>query len=258
MEPTARLDSKLLQPRFRVARSNPGNKMESARNIAITKAQNAEILPTLFIPHGGGPCFFMQWDPPDTWQKNGGMAGWLGRITGGDSEAIVVVSGHWEQEPVRITGSRHPALIYDYSGFPPHTYQLQYPAPGSPALARQIADSVGPTENIGPAGLEILRRGSEEIYLSAVSSWEIAIKAKLGKFKLSERPAHYVRSRLAAQGIRPLSITNDHSLKVYDLPLYHHDPFDRLLIAQALLEGMTILTSDRAFRKYPAELIWCG
>jgi PIN domain nuclease of toxin-antitoxin system len=118
--------------------------------------------------------------------------------------------------------------------------------------------SVGPTEKIGSAGLEILSAGKEEIYLSAVSSWEIAIKAKLGKFDLPEAPGPYVRTRLALQGIRSLSVTQDHTLGVYDLPLHHADPFDRLMIAQAILEKMVILTADRAFKKYPVELIWCG
>jgi PIN domain nuclease of toxin-antitoxin system len=118
--------------------------------------------------------------------------------------------------------------------------------------------SVGPTEKIGSAGLEVLTNGAEEIYLSAASSWEIAIKTKLGKFKLAEPPGYYVPKRLAEQGIQPLSITQRHSLKVYDLPLHHYDPFDRLIIAQALDEGMVILTSDRAFTKYPVQLLWCG
>ncbi len=118
--------------------------------------------------------------------------------------------------------------------------------------------SVGPTENIATAGLEVLKRGSEDIYLSAVSSWEVAIKAKIGKFKLPEAPGPYVRSRMATQRIRPLSITQDHSLKVYELALNHNDPFDRLLIAQAILEGMTILTADRIFKEYPVDILWCG
>lgn len=117
--------------------------------------------------------------------------------------------------------------------------------------------SVGPTERIGPAGLQILKGGTE-VYLSAASSWEIAIKAKLGKFKLPEPPGSYVRSRMAMQGIYSLSVTQDHTLRVYDLPLYHSDPFDRLIIAQALVEEMVILTSDQTFRKYPAEVVWCG
>ena len=118
--------------------------------------------------------------------------------------------------------------------------------------------SVGPTEKIGNAGLEILRNGREEIYLSAASSWEIAIKAKLGKFKLPEAPGPYVRTRMAAQRVLALAVTQNHSLAVYDLPLHHNDPFDRLIIAQALDEGMVILTADRAFRKYPVEIVWCG
>jgi PIN domain nuclease of toxin-antitoxin system len=118
--------------------------------------------------------------------------------------------------------------------------------------------SVGPTEKIGSAGLDILANGREEIYLSAASSWEIAIKAKVGKFRLPEAPAPYVRSRMAAQRILALPITQNHSLGVYDLPLHHNDPFDRLIIAQALAEEMVILTSDRAFKKYPVELVWCG
>jgi PIN domain nuclease of toxin-antitoxin system len=81
---------------------------------------------------------------------------------------------------------------------------------------------------------------------------------RLGKFNLPEPPGRYVPKRLAEQGIRPLSVTQNHSLKVYDLPLHHHDPFDRLIIAQALAEDMVILTSDRVFKKYPIELVWCG
>lgn len=118
--------------------------------------------------------------------------------------------------------------------------------------------SVGPTEKIAHAGLDILANGDEDIYLSAASSWEIASKAHIGKFNLPEIPMRYVASRVAAQGIYPLSITQDHALRVFDLPLHHKDPFDRLLISQAIAEGMTILTADPAFRKYPVELVWCG
>jgi PIN domain nuclease of toxin-antitoxin system len=118
--------------------------------------------------------------------------------------------------------------------------------------------SVGPTEKIGRHGLNILSSGFEEIYLSAVSSWEIAIKAKVGKFELPEPPGPYVRTRTAVQGIHSLPITQGHCLGVYDLPLHHGDPFDRLLIAQAIAEDMTILTSDRTFKKYDVELVWCG
>jgi PIN domain nuclease of toxin-antitoxin system len=94
--------------------------------------------------------------------------------------------------------------------------------------------SVGPSKIIGTAGLEIIARAEEDIYLSAASSWEIAIKARFGKFRVPEPPARYVPKRLAAQGIRSLPINQDHSLRVYDLPPHHSDPSDRMIIAQAM------------------------
>lgn len=118
--------------------------------------------------------------------------------------------------------------------------------------------SVGPSKTIGTAGLEILASREEEIYLSAASSWEIAIKTRLGKFQLPEPPGRYVPKRLIDQGIRSLPINQDHSLKVYDLPLHHSDPFDRIIIAQAIVEDMVVLTSDRVFEKYPIDVVWCG
>jgi PIN domain nuclease of toxin-antitoxin system len=63
---------------------------------------------------------------------------------------------------------------------------------------------------------------------------------------------------MAKQGLRPLPVTHLHAVKVYDLPLHHHDPFDRLIIAQAISEEMTVLTADSDFRKYPVKLLWCG
>jgi aromatic ring-opening dioxygenase catalytic subunit (LigB family) len=92
-------------------------------------------LPTLFLPHGGGPCFFMDWNPPDTWTR---MAEWLRGVGSSlpfSPRALVVVSAHWEAPVPTTTSSTAPPLIYDYSGFPPHTYELRWPAPGSPELA---------------------------------------------------------------------------------------------------------------------------
>jgi PIN domain nuclease of toxin-antitoxin system len=118
--------------------------------------------------------------------------------------------------------------------------------------------SVGPTDNIGQRGLEILSSGQEDVYLSAASAWEIAIKTRLGKCRLPDVPSPYVPDRLSRQGIHPLPVVLNHSLRVYDLPLHHSDPFDRLIIAQAVVEQMTILTSDRTFGKYSVDVIWCG
>ena len=78
-------------------------------------------LPTLFIPHGGGPCFFMEWDPPDTWAR---MAEYLRHVpeeAGSRPKALVVISGHWEEDVVTIQNNPAPPLLYDYHGFPPNT-----------------------------------------------------------------------------------------------------------------------------------------
>ena len=104
----------------------------------------------------------------------------------------------------------------------------------------------------------MLAGGTQEIYLSAAGSWEIGVKSALGKLRLPEPVVSYVPKRTAVQGIRPLPITHSHALGVSELPGYHSDPFDRLLIGQAQVEGLAILTADRAFRPYHVEIVWCG
>ncbi|RLQ23324.1 dioxygenase [Seongchinamella sediminis] len=95
--------------------------------------------PTLFIPHGGGPCFFMTWDPPGIWD---GMAAFLAGIADtlpARPRAILMVSAHWQSGCFEVSAGARPELIYDYHGFPAHTYQLRYPAPGDPALAARVS-----------------------------------------------------------------------------------------------------------------------
>jgi aromatic ring-opening dioxygenase catalytic subunit (LigB family) len=94
--------------------------------------------PTIFLPHGGGPCFFMDWDPPDTWNKTAAFLASIPSSLPANPAAMLVVSGHWQEPEFTVTSGKHPSLIYDYSGFPPHTYQLKYPAPGSPELAARV------------------------------------------------------------------------------------------------------------------------
>jgi len=106
--------------------------------------------------------------------------------------------------------------------------------------------------------LDLLADNSSELYFSAVSSWEITIKVGAGKLFLPERPAEFVTSAMRFMSLRSLDITHLHALAVDGLPNHHRDPFDRLLIAQALSEQMTLLTADRVFQKYKVELIFCG
>jgi len=96
-------------------------------------------LPAYFIPHGGGPCFFMDWDPPHTWDKMGAWLASRAGDVGATPAAILLVSAHWEEDDFTVTGGAAPQLIYDYHGFPAHTYDIRYPAQGSPALATRVA-----------------------------------------------------------------------------------------------------------------------
>jgi aromatic ring-opening dioxygenase catalytic subunit (LigB family) len=95
--------------------------------------------PALYLPHGGGPSFFMTGDRKRLYQP---MEDFLRGIRGtlpATPSAILVVTAHWEAAVPSFTGGARPELIYDYYGFPPETYELQYPAPGQPALAARAA-----------------------------------------------------------------------------------------------------------------------
>ncbi len=98
-------------------------------------------LPTIYIPHGGGPCFFMEWTlgPRDTWDR---MAAFLRTIPQRypRASALLVVSGHWEEPIITVQTAERPPLLFDYHGFPPHTYELTWPAPGTLALARRARE----------------------------------------------------------------------------------------------------------------------
>jgi PIN domain nuclease of toxin-antitoxin system len=113
-------------------------------------------------------------------------------------------------------------------------------------------------ERLGDEAHAILVNGKEELYLSAATPWEVSVKMRLGKPNLPGPPSQVVPAYMARQGLRPLSVTHVHAVKVYDLPLHHPDPFDRIIIAQAVVEEMTVLTSDRVFEKYPIDVVWCG
>jgi len=97
--------------------------------------------PAIFLPHGGGPCFFMDWNwgPADTWKRTESFLQDIAASLPQRPQAMVVVSGHWEAEAFTASAAAAPQLIYDYYGFPEHTYHLNWPAPGDPALAERVA-----------------------------------------------------------------------------------------------------------------------
>ena len=89
-----------------------------------------------------------------------------------------------------------------------------------------------------------------DLFLSAASAWEIAVKYELGKLPLPEAPERYVPARMAAIGARAVPIEHPHALAVASLPPLHRDPFDRMLVAQAMLLDLTIATADPAVAQY--------
>ena len=93
------------------------------------------------------------------------------------------------------------------------------------------------------------------VYLSAASSWEIAIKYSIGKLPLPEPPMLFIPKRLARDAITALPIKIMHTLHVANLPRHHKDPFDRILISQSILEDIPIMTVDTQFELYEANII---
>jgi PIN domain nuclease of toxin-antitoxin system len=101
----------------------------------------------------------------------------------------------------------------------------------------------------------IVEDAATVLLLSAASSWEIAIKHALGRLPLPEPPERYVPERMRATAVDPLPIGHAHALRVNVLPNLHRDPFDRLLVAQAQLERIPLVTSDPVFDGYDVDVI---
>ena len=113
---------------------------------------------------------------------------------------------------------------------------------GVPALPARVRD--------------VIRNGDNEVYLSAASAWEIALKHGAGKLILPDHPDRYIPAIRGERGIAELSIDEESVLHASRLPWLHRDPFDRLLVSQAIVHGMIILTPDPIVARYPARTMW--
>lgn len=103
---------------------------------------------------------------------------------------------------------------------------------------------------------KILTGGENEIFLSAASGWEIAIKSALGRLTLPGGASGFVLEQLSENAILQLPVTLSHALHVAALPRIHRDPFDRLLVAQCKIENFSIITADRHIPKYGVKVVW--
>jgi PIN domain nuclease of toxin-antitoxin system len=115
---------------------------------------------------------------------------------------------------------------------------------------------IGDDRQLPQSTRDVISDGDNELYFSAASCWEIAIKAGLGRISLPERPEIFVADQLAANGIIGLPVQPAHALHVFSLPSHHRDPFDRMLVSQAQLEDMPIITSDSLIAQYDVKVIW--
>lgn len=102
----------------------------------------------------------------------------------------------------------------------------------------------------------IIGDGRNELLLSAASGWEIATKVRLGKLELPDNLESFVLEQMTLNAIESLPIRTHHALHVHTLPDYHRDPFDRLIVSQAQLENLPILTADPRIAQYAARTIW--
>lgn len=109
---------------------------------------------------------------------------------------------------------------------------------------------------LSPAAASALGDPANSLLLGAASTWEMVIKADLGKLALRLPLDQIVMHQQAANGIQLLAVTTAHTLAIRGLPPAHKDPFDRLLVAQANAEGAVLVSGDRIFAEYPVTTLW--
>ena len=110
--------------------------------------------------------------------------------------------------------------------------------------------------SLSPHAESFVRDPSHEVLLSAVSVWEITTKHKAGKLPLPEPPERLIPTERRLRGVDALAFDEDAALVVSRLPLLHRDPFDRMLISQAIAHGLAIVTPDPQVAQYPVRIVW--
>jgi PIN domain nuclease of toxin-antitoxin system len=114
----------------------------------------------------------------------------------------------------------------------------------------------GQTERLSRRAARVIAREETELLLSASSLWEIALKARAGKLELPEEEG-FLREHMGLLGVkRVLAVEASHVYGLFALPDYHRDPFDRLLVAQCVVEGIPLVASDAALGRYAVEVVW--
>jgi PIN domain nuclease of toxin-antitoxin system len=115
---------------------------------------------------------------------------------------------------------------------------------------------VGGDKALSRRARDAFEHPGNEVFLSAASAWEIAVKHRLGKLPLPAPPEEFVPAQRASHGIAALPVDEDAALQVAKLPDLHRDPFDRMLVAQAIVGGLVLATPDEPIRRYPVRTLW--
>ena len=111
-------------------------------------------------------------------------------------------------------------------------------------------------DKLSPKAKKIYLNDKNDIFFSLASIWEIAIKSSIGKITLEKSLEHFIEEHITGNNIQILKIKIPHIIKIENLPLYHHDPFERLIISQVIEEKLTISSNDKIFDKYKIQRIW--
>ncbi len=114
--------------------------------------------------------------------------------------------------------------------------------------------TVSMSDRLSARAWQLIDDRGNDLHFSSASIWEIAIKSRRGRDDVSIDP-HLLRRELVSRGFQELSVTSDHALGVTKLPRLHGDPFDHILLAQAMVEGLTLLTTDRQLAAYPGPIL---
>jgi PIN domain nuclease of toxin-antitoxin system len=111
-------------------------------------------------------------------------------------------------------------------------------------------------ERLSETAIAHMNNEANELWLSVASIWEIGIKVALGKLPLPEPIDRYIPSRMAQLGAKSLEIRATHAMRAAALPLHHRDPFDRMLVAQAQVDDMTLVSADEMLQQYDVEILF--
>ena len=115
---------------------------------------------------------------------------------------------------------------------------------------------VGANRELSRRARSAIGSGRNECFVSVASGWEIGIKVGLGTLKIEGALDRFLPEQLAANSFQPLSLELRHCARVAALPFHHRDPFDRMLVAQALEEELAVVTADPVFAKYGVKRVW--